>query len=860
MPASYNGIGTHYYGKKNLQVRPGTCRQCGRSVNLSSYDTRLWFVILFIPIIPIGRKRIMDACPSCRRHYVMDLGKWETARQLEISGALEKFRSDPSPDTAIAAHRQLLTFHQLNEAADLQKLMVEKYPDNARVHAYLGAAWTEFGKYNEAEAGYARALALRPDMPEARVGMALAYIRAKRLDEARKLLDFMEKPGAGQLYPMAPLEKLAIAYQQMGRHQEALALFGRLLAELPAISQHPAFRKLVKKSEAALKQSASILPKKKVSLRNLFKKPTPGQGGRAVSGRKVLIIVGAAAVVICVAMAASNEMIRHHRKLYIANAFGGNLHLEISGIGPVRLNPGITQIELAEGQYVARFTGPIQEEVSLDIRDQYFNRWFGKPLWLLNPDGAAILVVHRAVYRVDPVPATYSLEYGRSFHCFPHIDHPFEPLPKTVSLPSGTSEATRTGLELFPQLPIRAFYVLEQERRKNEAANLAEWDLRRSPGDKEMMEAYAATMSQPADLKRWDAFLRAGLTNRPVQIEWHRSYQDLHLNQADGPELTSLYEGMLQAEPDNSALLYLRGRVSGDHVESQALFKRALKADPENPYPQYALAFDESSLGHWEEAERMLRKVVELRPDDRRFRDDWKTAGIAVGKYDDIKEGYEARLRLDPRDWKSALSLCEVQVAAGQTAEAEETISNSARAFRGRDATTAEAIRRVGMGRYFYAVGDFGALEKLGRAGKDENDKSALFYALIEEGRMDEAMRIYPMDKVVNPAVMISVSLAWRLAGKNDEAQKWQAPAVASLQSGGGDSLRAANLLEGKTAPTPAEVDEVELPPQFKAILLADLAVMHPERRDELAGQSRRLNVDRSFPYHLVNRATGEVK
>jgi len=100
MPVTYNGIGTHYYGQRNIETRPGVCRQCGRGGNLSSYDTRLWFVIVFIPVIPLGRKRIVDYCPACRRHFAVDLQKWEMAKQLEISGALEKFRSNPTADSA----------------------------------------------------------------------------------------------------------------------------------------------------------------------------------------------------------------------------------------------------------------------------------------------------------------------------------------------------------------------------------------------------------------------------------------------------------------------------------------------------------------------------------------------------------------------------------------------------------------------------------------------------------------------------------------------------------------------------------------------------------------------------------------
>lgn len=63
MPTTVNGVGTHYYGRKNRAARISVCRACGRQGMLESYDTRLWFVIVFIPIIPLGRKRIIDQCP-----------------------------------------------------------------------------------------------------------------------------------------------------------------------------------------------------------------------------------------------------------------------------------------------------------------------------------------------------------------------------------------------------------------------------------------------------------------------------------------------------------------------------------------------------------------------------------------------------------------------------------------------------------------------------------------------------------------------------------------------------------------------------------------------------------------------------
>src|SRR4028119_1915496 len=117
MPTTYNGIGTHYYGKKNRSERTAACGFCHRVGNLQSYDTRLWFVIVFIPVIPLGRKRIIDLCPHCTRHMAADADSYEQARQLQTSGSLERFRREPSPEAALEAHGQLLAFHDHEQAA-----------------------------------------------------------------------------------------------------------------------------------------------------------------------------------------------------------------------------------------------------------------------------------------------------------------------------------------------------------------------------------------------------------------------------------------------------------------------------------------------------------------------------------------------------------------------------------------------------------------------------------------------------------------------------------------------------------------------------------------------------------------------
>lgn len=859
MPTTVNGIGTHYYGKRNVLTRPGTCPFCKHQVTLSSYDTRLWFVVVFIPLIPLARKRIIDSCPACRRHYVTNLQKWETTKQLEISGALEKYRTNPSAETAIDAHRQLTGFHQLEEAAGLQKLMCEQYPDNAKVFAYLAQSLTQYGRTTEADPMFARALELRPDLPEARTGVALTYIRAGRLDEARRLLDFMEKPGAAQLYPLSPLEKLALAYQKAGRHQEALDLFGRLLAELPAIGQHKGFRKNVKKSEDALKKSPSILPKFKFSLKNLFSSAGgDGPGGRrSVSTRTGLIIIACVLVLTAVGFMLANAYMSRHRTVYVANQFGSDLRLDIGGIGPVKLTHGINAINLPEGRYHASFSGPVTEEDDFEVRSGYWQRWSASPAWVLNPGGAAILVFQRAVYSHNPQPGYANYHFGRRFEFYPDITHPFEELPPTVTVDSGTGEKVLTALQFFRAKPVNAVYALEEDRRQNEAADLAEWSLGTDPENEELLGVYLQLPLGQDGLQRRQVFLGTGLTNRPVQIEWHRAYQGLF---AEGPgwdKLEARYEKLLAAEPANSALMYLLGRVCTDRTRANELFAKSHEADATDPFPLYALGYDRMLMGNWQEAKPLLGQAKALRPADPQFRNEWRMACRGLKQYDEEEADLRAQLKEQPTGLAVTMELCEVLAVQGKRGDAEHAIADLVRAYVAAAPDNARLVEAVAQRHLDYAVGDFTALENAARLdSKTAGGKLALFRALVEQNKLDEAKKVLPASENMEFEDLLGMSLAYQLAGRTNDAQAWQEALIGDYRSGNAMMRLEADLLDGKAAPTDEALAQLNMSVPMKAVFVANLAAAHPEERDRLNAVARTLNIGRSFPHYVIERET----
>jgi len=101
MPATVNGIGTGYWGKKNLVAHPGICDHCGKPTELRSYDTWYCFVVLFIPVIPLGKRRIIDQCGICSKHHVSKLADWERLKAEAVTKVTGAYKADPGdPDKA----------------------------------------------------------------------------------------------------------------------------------------------------------------------------------------------------------------------------------------------------------------------------------------------------------------------------------------------------------------------------------------------------------------------------------------------------------------------------------------------------------------------------------------------------------------------------------------------------------------------------------------------------------------------------------------------------------------------------------------------------------------------------------------
>lgn len=261
MPTTINGIGTQYYGKKNPRVYDGFCEACKREAKLTDYETGYYFVVLFIPIIPLGKKQILGDCSICRRHRVMPLKQWEQLREETLQSGLDDLAANmDDPNRAIELLQRMTMFNQMDEAMELAAATTKQHADDFDTQLAIGSWYERQGKSDLADQCFAHAIEIDPQNPSSkRIQAVEAIQKGKPREAAEHLATLRESP---QHYDPALFFMLAGSYQTAGDHEQALQEYQELLEKHPAFGKDKSFRKAVKVSEKHLATPTSILPKK----------------------------------------------------------------------------------------------------------------------------------------------------------------------------------------------------------------------------------------------------------------------------------------------------------------------------------------------------------------------------------------------------------------------------------------------------------------------------------------------------------------------------------------------------------------------------------------------------------------------
>ncbi|MCZ6699649.1 MAG: hypothetical protein O7D94_12015, partial [Planctomycetota bacterium] len=443
MPRTLEGVGTWYWGKTNIFVRRSACEHCGHQVELRSFDTTKYFVFFFVPLIPLGRKRVTDLCPKCTQHACAGLNDWRQNRDAALDETQRALADDPKNEEAAAAAITAAVLFQDRQALDKTVARLRSTATESALQSQLlGHAYSYFGRHAQAESALAASLKIKDD-ESVRDSLAFNLLLQGKPDKAwpylQPVLDQQTDASCGLVLLAAE------SYQTWGMHEAALKVLDEYAAAFPAKSRDKDYRRLRKVSEKHLRSGKKI--GSPILTPGAGSAPVKTQSWRGALPRLVLPIL-------LLAFALSSYWMGRSHEVILINGLDREYRVSLNGIDHILRPAARTRITVPKGELTVRVLTPnlpIPEQ-SCRIQTPFFTRWFSDHTFILNPDRTALLLWQEVQYAERPQDAaesTAELHVGKLLSDFTGVDYLFEEFPDSIRLESG-SKISKQQISLLP--------------------------------------------------------------------------------------------------------------------------------------------------------------------------------------------------------------------------------------------------------------------------------------------------------------------------------------------------------------------------------------------------------------------------
>jgi len=843
MPSTVNGIGTGYWGRGNVTVREDFCTSCHRFVQLKSYDTTRSFVILFLPLVPLGRKRVIDQCPVCTRHRIISMRDWRQARAHLLDELLPAWRRQKGDIAAAKDVIRAAALFQVEEAfTEVARELRGVATGDNELHALLAAAFEYFNRLPEAEAEHRAAYAQQPDGAN-RGALVLNLLRQGRPDDAWPLLEeaLTQRDESSVWF----LQAAAESYQSLGRHDNALYVIEQTLAAFPLQARNKHWARLRKSSEKNYHTGKSL---KGTTLR--------AQSGVDLGGNRVVSRLGRMIIPAAVLFAVGYYLWYAHalgqnREVHIVNGLPVAYTVEVAG-QPVSLPPlGRRPIKIAEGDVHVRALSdsPNIPEQQCRITSGFFTRPFSDRAYVINPDRAALVLWEEAEYAINPDPNAVNevnVHAGKLLHEFQDIDFPFLPFPQSLEL-SGDKPQKRTRIDHLRDIsPATTFVYLKDNVGSDQAlAYLAAQPLR-EPDDELICVTATATLDKDSVLKA----IQPLLDDRPVRIEAHRTFQEIMEMRPDY-DLEAEYRRRLAEHPADPTLQYLLSRVVSDRDEAVRLLEQAASADPPLSRVESGIAFEHMVNARFAEAVDHLHKAQELAPKCGMLYE-MEMYTLAYG--DDV-DAMDSRLSQVGGALPFAQMAINHQVyALGRLHRVDEGLRQIEAWIQdlspGDAGDEPQAIAGRLRGTLHYASDQ---LDLAAEALQGADQPMTRFMAATIRGEWQTAAAA--LDEYTDDPAQWHLLIALGARGAHDAAlaDALMQKALMHLRAGNSEHRQVAAWLAGETPLDVSAALRLPVYPHQKSILLLALGMRFPEHRESLFALARKLNTRHDFPSQTLN-------
>ena len=645
MPYTLNGVGTSYYGRRDLSVVQGTCSACGRLTNLSSYETTECFCVVFIPLIPLRKYRILNDCASCRRHHRVPLAEFKNQLENEIAPLRRAVERSPSdPDARVRLIETLMGYQMYVQAEAAAREAVNAHPRHAWINRLMGHLLAVRNDLAGATQFYRQAAAEAPRDAEIRFALGRNLLaRGENAEAVREL---------GEAWRLAPDNSQALylmaealfaekrwgealdAYQQIGLRHPDMAKDRDLLRRMKECKEALGFPITDAERKAARRWWPFGSSRKRVRTakpQTDFKRLAPGLGFLLLVGG---IVAGVTAV-----------WKQRHDDLWLDNSLAQPLNVTLDTESfslpagpPVRktVPPGDHSIVIkdAKGQEIERYTARVPK---LDLFDALMKDRF----FVYNVAAARVYAREEIGYAESAENQTYrrTLVAFERFFEQDGVDFIFKAAPETIQVDSHSTVTKKTAFNVTELDANGVAVAWFGEGKVDEAVGALRRALAAQPCSAMVRGNLLQALSSSGRAKEAADEARKWIFECPDSgVEAHRAYQEAQLAVGKRADLLAEYKARLDAQPGSGTNHYLYARLLHDPAQSTPHYQEALRLDPGLWWGRVGLAYDLMAQERNSEAAENLEQVLRTPGHDESVATMYAMASIGAGSTDHASE------------------------------------------------------------------------------------------------------------------------------------------------------------------------------------------------------------------------------
>lgn len=740
------------------------CTRCGRRDYHRSYTTTRYFSLCFVPLLPLGNKKILGECQHCGESSGLSRRDFRSLLNTELSEAINSYQEDPTkPENASKIIAAAIRTQHPDTLKKHAQQIASTFPKDAAMLCRLAEAFAFFCLDSYSSEYFLKSVKISTDPAIAK----LAEEHAKRTGEN------MPKPPNRLLQSVSVLALPCLL----------LFLLGSLISKV--ISNHPENAYLINGLDEAY-------------------------------------------------------------EVYVNDKL-------------VQLAP----FERLKGKFLRygeNTIRPVMASVPIPAETFYFPKGdfgnlFNESLYLVNPDRSALLLWETLPYSNELAPELeprFKLLSGKSHYVQTDIDYIFLDPPEQIMLLSTKTEF-RTCISHWDDFNLEGLIdILVEYDLSLELEKYLAQILRYEKDDSEIISAGRDRLPEAV----FQSLAKPHIEARPIRVEWHRAYQDLH-EPSEKHDLERRYRDLHESDPNNPRLAYLYARVCEFPKQALAVLLAAVESSQPSGYACFGLSYFRMLEGDHRSSIEYSEKASRWLPNNQRFHYTKKIALYGLKDFEKLKHWSEERLNLG-LDFEVLYDFAYASTKIGEKTEAVHRINMELNKWRNEFSVLDEEIADTRSYLHEAIALAASSREEYLKNLKYGSTPVDRFEEHILEGRLYDGIYLASQtENVFDSSDFLLLAILAKQAGNEELSQKQLEMACGLLvEYGTEESLAWSKWLSGEDMPEMTKL--VQTCTYFEQQWLLFVALAHlqdGEQATEYLAHAKKINVQTTFYGLALNEA-----